>query len=562
MTITQRPALRLFVTVIFFASLWIGLWHQLSGEWSVNDQYSYGWFVPFFAVVLFWLRFEDRPTAGLRGHRSAVTSQPPNNGERITNNGTARVIAIAVAIVALALLFPIRLFEIGNPDWRPLSWLHALCVVGITLVFLWSVGGTAWLRHFAFPVLFVLVAVPWISPIEAPVIQGLMRIIAAVAAETANLLGIPAEVQGNLIQVRTGLIGVNEACSGVRSLQTSLMIGLLFGELKRLSILRRLALVAGAITIALVANFARAVFLVWLGAEESMSAIERWHDVAGYGIVGLVFVGSLALAAMLGRGQKSAVRSQRSEKSYSSFVIRHSSFLVTAALVWLVVVEVAAASWYRGHEQNAVTLPRWTVHWPNDASGFRELKVDEGVRSTLRYDEAKQAAWNLELQKGGDATADAPAIARCISFFFRWQPGGSSVVRARAHRPDICLPAAGWRQIADRGAKNYPIGNDFVLPFHHMVFTDERGGATAHTFFCLQEDELRPNEPRPDLQVSGGAQPDWSFRGRARVVLNGSRNRGQQIIEIVLMSSHRLNDDAAEKKFSELVPTLIKVEAQ
>ena len=40
------------------------------------------------------------------------------------------------------------------------------------------------------------------------------------------------------------------------------MIGLLFGELKRLSVLRRVALVAGAVAIALFANFVRAVFLV------------------------------------------------------------------------------------------------------------------------------------------------------------------------------------------------------------------------------------------------------------------------------------------------------------
>jgi hypothetical protein len=209
-------------------------------------------------------------------------------------------------------------------------------------------------------------------------------------------------------------------------------------------------------------------------------------------------------------------------------------------------------------------MPRWTVHWPNDATGFREFKIDEGVRSTLRYDEAQQAAWNLMLSRpaGANVSEEEPIHARCISFFFRWKPGGSSVVRARAHRPDICLPAAGWRQISDRGITNYSVQSNFALPFHHLVFADERGGVTAHTFFCLQEDELRPDEPRPDLQVSGGAQPDWSFRGRAHVVLNGSRNLGQQIIEIVLISSHRLNNDEAETKFAELVPTIVKVESK
>ena len=118
----------------------------------------------------------------------------------------------------------------------------------------------AWLRHFAFPVAFIFVAVPWPTAVEAPIIQGLMRVVARVAAETAMLLGIPAQVEGNLIRVSNGLVGVNEACSGIRSLQTALMIGLLFGELKRLSILRRVALVVGAVAIALFANFFRAFF--------------------------------------------------------------------------------------------------------------------------------------------------------------------------------------------------------------------------------------------------------------------------------------------------------------
>lgn len=538
----RRFAIQSTSIVVFFVALWIGLWRQLSGEWSVNDQYSYGWFVPLFAIVLFWLRFEEKPK--------------PESGNR---KAESQRLLVAFVTIALLLLFPIRLFEVGNPDWRPLSWLHAICVVVVTLAFLWSVGARPWLRHFAFPILFTLVAVPWISSVEAPIIQGLMRIIAAIAAETANLLGIPAQVQGNLIQVRTGLIGVNEACSGVRSLQTSLMIGLLFGELKRLSILRRFALVAGAIAIALIANLARAVFLVWLGADEGMSAIERWHDIAGYGIVGLVFLGSLLLALLLGRHKLERTKAKVENEARFPFLISNFYFrLSAAALIWLIAIEFATAAWYRAHEQNDVATARWTVRWPNDSTGFHEFKVDEGVRSTLRYDEAKQAAWNLRFPKPESSASGEQSAVRCISFFFRWKPGGSSVVRARAHRPDICLPAAGWRQISDRGVANYPINSDLALPFHHLVFADERAGLTAHTFFCLQEDKFRPNEPRPDLQVSGGAQPDWSFAGRTHVVLGGVRNRGQQIVEVVLVSSQPLDNPAAETEFGKLLPTIIQ----
>ena len=51
---------RLALPVLFFGALWFVLCRQLSGEWLVNEQYNYGWFVPFFALYLFWLRWQDR----------------------------------------------------------------------------------------------------------------------------------------------------------------------------------------------------------------------------------------------------------------------------------------------------------------------------------------------------------------------------------------------------------------------------------------------------------------------------------------------------------------------
>src|SRR4029077_8320831 len=258
------------------------------------------------------------------------------------------------------------------------------------------VAGPSWLRHFAFPVAFIFVAVPWVTPIEVPVIQGLMHGIAAAVSETLNLLGIPTQLEGNLIRVGNGLAGVNEACSGVRSLQTSLMIGLLFGEMKRLSIWRRGALVIGAVAIAIVANFCRAFFLVWIAATKSISATERWHDLAGYSIVAAVFIGSLALASLLGR-TKSELRDQRpgSRETNLSFVIRHSSFLAAAGLGWLLFVELAAASWYGLHERNLIASERWSVRWPESAPGFHLLKLDKQVRGTLRFDEGEAASWDL-----------------------------------------------------------------------------------------------------------------------------------------------------------------------
>src|SRR3954467_9932917 len=280
-------------------ALWFICFRHLSAEWSYNEQYSYGWFVPFFALYLFWLRWEDRPQP-----YPAPEARRSNQAPGRNSLGIATVIASTIAIGALLLLLPVRLIEIANPDWRPVSWVHTLAAVAITLCVVWSIGGMPWLRHFAFPIVFVLVSVPWLSAIEAPIVQGLMPTLASIATEVLSLFGIPAEVQGNLVRINGGVVGVNEACSGVRSLQTSIMIGLLFGELKRLRAMQRVLLLVGAIAIAFIANCGRALFLVWIAASHGLTAVEKWHDTAGYTIVGLVFLGCLGITALLARGKE------------------------------------------------------------------------------------------------------------------------------------------------------------------------------------------------------------------------------------------------------------------
>jgi exosortase len=497
------------------------LCRHLSSEWTLNEQYNYGWFVPFFAAYLFWLRWEDRPEIG---NQRAEVGGP----------------LVSVSVFLLLLLLPVRLFEIANPDWRPLGWVHTAIVVGLTLLVIWSVGGAVWLRHFAFPILFFFVAVPWVTAMEAPVVEGLMRGIAAAASETLTLFGIPAQVEGNLIRVSSGLVGVNEACSGVRSLQTSLMIGLLFGELKRLSVAGRLLLVGASIATALIANFARALTLVWIAAEKNVQEVGRWHDLAGYAIVAVVFVVTLAIASRLtSRSQKSEVGSQ--SNSAAEFRLPASAFIV--GLAWLLAVEIGVELWYRSHEWREPPLASWTIAWPTSAPGFRNIPIDEGVRATLRFDEGREATWN------------APG-ARCLLYFFRWNPGGSSVVRARAHRPDICLPAAGWRQ-TDSTSGEFGAGDALRLPFRRVTFQHASGGTVAQTFFCLHEDR-RTSEARPDLQLAAGIQPEWSFAARWRAVRDGVRNMGQQVMEFIMLTPREMSATEAEARFAEMLPTLVR----
>ena len=176
------------------------------------------------------------------------------------------------------------------------------------------------------------------------------------------------------------------------------------------------------------------------------------------------------------------------------------------------------------------------------------MPIDEGVRATLRFDQGREAIWN------------APP-GRWLLYFFRWEPGGSSVVRARAHRPDICLPSAGWRQIDDAGNRSFRAGDDLSLAFRRVSFVQANGVMVAHTFFCLHEDRVA-GEERPDLELAAGIQPDWSFPGRWRAVRNGVRNMGQQILECILLTPAEITTAEAEARFAEMLPAMVEARGQ
>jgi exosortase len=580
---------RLVLPLLFFGALWFVLCRQLSGEWLVNEQYNYGWFVPFLAIYLFWLRWQDRPPPEI-----------PNSKSQARHN----CIAAFIGIPALFLLLPVRLFEIATPEWRPLGWIHAASVATLTLLYLWCVGGKPWARHFAFPVAFFVVAVPWPTAVEVPIIQGLMRTVAHVAAETAMLLGIPAQMEGNLIRVSTGLVGVNEACSGIRSLQTSLMIGLLFGELKRLSVLRRVTLVIGAVIIAVFANFFRAVFLVTIAATKNISEVSRWHDVAGYTIIALVFVSTMGLAYLLGRPrrnsgfQSAAGRIRRGEPEPSGTASSPPAgrtrpvaslprtqtgcpldeagrmpALLVAALCWLLFVEIGIAAWYRVHETNLVSGIRWTVQWPEQAPNFRKLHIDPEIRSVLRFDEGQSAAWMLMPPPASESSPPAktsgtqvnrlpPHAVACYLYVFRWNPGRNSALLANLHRPDVCLPATGWTQVADDGVRNYLVTGAFGLPFRHFEFQRAIGNSapqTAHAFYCLSEDRAAESSVPVPATLPGmtGSRSEWTRAERFRTVLEGRRHLGQQVIEAIFVSSEPLSAADAESHLGDLVRDVI-----
>jgi hypothetical protein len=105
------------------------------------------------------------------------------------------------------------------------------------------------------------------------------------------------------------------------------------------------------------------------------------------------------------------------------------------------------------------------------------------------------------------------------------------------HRPEDCLPGAGYKLRADRGAITIKV-KDLLIPFHALDFDNK--GQQMYVFYCLWQD-------RPKTTRRPRVGDDWNNRlvglesgdrnnrlVRLESVLLGERNLGQQILEIVI----------------------------
>src|ERR1035437_5721284 len=231
------------------AWLWFTLIYHLGAQWSVYEQYNYGWAVPFLCLYLLWGKAETLKTemlkssthkAEVHGPRSVISSPV------VSGPGFSFSAFQLFSFFLLSLLYlPTRFLHEANPIWRLTSLLWTLEVIGITLLAIRLVHGP-WpavrgvssrlpfplsafsFSDFAFPICFFLVAVPWPSGLEDSLTQSLMHLNVTTTVELLGLFGIPAIPHSNVIEIASGMVGIDEACSGIRSLQATLMLSLFF----------------------------------------------------------------------------------------------------------------------------------------------------------------------------------------------------------------------------------------------------------------------------------------------------------------------------------------------
>jgi exosortase len=467
--------------------------------------------------------------------------------------------ALVVLFLFAFLYLPTRLVETATPEWRPIQWALGIEAVGLTVCALYLIGGNNWLKRFSFPVCFFLVAIPWPTLIETPIIQNLARLNASIVVEVLGAIGIPALQHGNVIEVGTGVVGVDDACSGIRSFQSSLMISLFLGEFYRLSASRRALLVPAAFILAIAFNVCRTSFLTIIAAKRGIGVISEYHDEAGVTILLACTAATWVVALILRRPKpkvqtsKSPVQAAASGSAQSEVdgpqsmaggqsslvdcfsrqwsIIRNLSI---GLLAWLVLVEAGVQLWYHARESHIQPGAAWSVVFPENNPTFKSLSISPKAAILLRFDEGKEGQWQID-----DGVL-------CQAFYFSWVPGRVAGYLAKRHTPDICMSAAG--QTLRSGPELMVLKvHDVELPMRSYLFETSNGplyvyqcrweaGEGAETYFA--QESARFNLIRGI----------WAGRGV----------HGQKVLEIIL--SGCADSESARQTLLRQLDSLIKVE--
>lgn len=257
-------ALALALTLLWVVGCYWSTAQEVADIWLRSDTFAHGIIVlPAFA----WLVWDARDRVG------ALQPQP--------------VGWLALPILAAGLLWLLG-GMVSVAAAQHLA-LFVMLVSGFVGVLGWRLS-----RVLLFPLLFLFFGLP----IGEFMVPTLMHYTAEVTVWALRLSGVPVYQDGLHFVVPNGRWSVVEACSGIRYLTASLMVGALYAYLNYTSRKRRLMFMLVALVAPILANWLRAYMIVMLGyLTDNRIGTGDDHVFYGWILFGLVILSMFWLGA-------------------------------------------------------------------------------------------------------------------------------------------------------------------------------------------------------------------------------------------------------------------------
>ncbi len=302
-----------------FAGLMV--WDQLFW-WANNEDYSFGFLVPFFVAYVLYHRWPVIGSYLIRG--AGPDSGPdacPAGGPSAAPSSVNRAlewIAVIGLLGSLLLFGTGMLIRMATGPQNPATFAIAVSFSGILLssVFIFAketVDGSpmslkarlAVTLLFVFPALIWLLSAPMLAVLDNKIRVFLMNKVTVMVFGICDFMGYELERQGNVLILPEGSVGVEEACSGIRSLTGCLFAGSFFGAVFLRQFWKKVLMVFLAMCLAVLMNLVRSMFLTLWSYHHGPNAIDAdWslplignigtvHDVTGILIMVLTSIGLL-----------------------------------------------------------------------------------------------------------------------------------------------------------------------------------------------------------------------------------------------------------------------------
>ena len=256
-TVWAFAAASIFSAIFWLLSVYGDTVHTIISLWDSSETFAHGYLIAPISAWLIWRR---------RHALAALTPQPNF------------LVLPLLALVGFGWLLA-ALAEVGV--------VQQYCLAIMIPLMVWTVLGNRVAWTLAFPLFFLLFAVPFGEFLLPP----LMEHTANFTILALQLTGIPVYREGLYFTIPSGSWSVVEACSGLRYLIASVTLGFLYAYLTYRSLARRAIFIAFSVIVPIVANWLRAYMIVMIGHLSSMKyAVGVDHLIYGWLFFGLVML--------------------------------------------------------------------------------------------------------------------------------------------------------------------------------------------------------------------------------------------------------------------------------
>ncbi len=261
------------LSVIFVAALLSALFYPtlrwLVAEWLGNDYYSHGPLVPLISGFFAWRLSAKRPGEARRGSDNSLWGL------------TLLVLGLTSYLYAI---------------FRHAYFLAALAMIVLIAGLIWFLLGPTMLRHYAFPVLFLIfmIPLPFVEPLSVPLAQ----ITGAISAGCLQLFGVPVTVNGAQVSLSNTQLVVGAQCSGLRSIVTLLTLVAILVFILQGPWWGKALLALSSLPIAAAGNLLRvSSLLVVANTWGADAGFKYYHDYSGF----VFFLSALILLLLISR---------------------------------------------------------------------------------------------------------------------------------------------------------------------------------------------------------------------------------------------------------------------